>query len=851
MMKNKAKLLGAGLLALLLALAGCSNPLNGKPEAPAPEAGSGGKIVISLGGLDARTLGPVAEDIATLQYRLIVEGDDEIIIEEDIADFSQPVERSIQSGYWTVGVWAYLEDGPETAWAEAEVTLKNGETKPVALILRPTKADVAGKFDYDIDFPKADDDFGYETTTLTLASTYPNAASTTPAIKINLRETGKDTAIQELPAGKYDLDIVLISTRQIQDTPLKVIVKETVYIYPGLTTKAHYTFTETAFGADVYLNGTAAVTNNTTRGEDDKPVHEYIPTEVQIQLYGYDPAKDEPVGTAPITPRSDGSYGWELAIGSEKLGGSGNVENVKLRFVATSKDDDTQKLISPWTTPQDLANIRGLTNIKLAASVYSIVQETGDNYFKGIQGVSGIAHDSDAIADNPVSLKIIPLDDYGVRGDTVYYSGGQLAPKPDGTFSFTMIASPVTVSAEFFHLKGTATIDADDTKDYELTTIEAYGEKWDDKEKKYVRDLIGVADIAAADGAWAIPIGGYVSGAPTADNTIQLKVTLKAAGLPDYSHEAEYPLSSLTGENTLEFTDILPFSLTGIRTVSTTDSITFHWETAKWATGYRIYRHDGADYKQITDLDLDAKAYSYTDSERTPGTRYEYRIVGVHGTPVVEGYEHNISVKATPLAPQNVTAALNETEDYPFQIHVSWDAVVGADYYGVYRSEFDGTGMVHDSIEIGTANTNSYDDIDTNKRFRSDYLYQIVAYTEEGLYSAKGDESGVQRFPGSGITVEEIKSWPIGKNISTEKEYDYFFYKPPSDDNYQFFLPLASSTIDVVVYIFVNGKQQDTLETKGDPLELPLKSTDVVYVVVRAFDFKSQGFYMIGAVIEE
>jgi hypothetical protein len=818
MMKNKVQILGAGLLALILAFTGCSNPLSAGPEASSPEAVSGGKIVIQLDGPNARTLGPTAEDAAKLKYRLVIQNSYKSI-EEDIEDFSQPVERSFEAGSWTVGVWAYIDEYKSVAWGDEEVSLKDGETKNVALTLLPvTDQDAAGIFDYNISFPDPADDFNYADTTLTLTPQVPNS-STEYSIQINLRDNGKDADKLELPVGKYNLDITLESTRRVNNVPLKVIVKETVYLYPNLTTRAHYTFTEAHFGADVYLKGWASVANLTTVDEDGKPVHDYIPTEVQIKLYDAGGYYDETnIQTAPVTGGA-----WDLPVSSEEIGGPSNVSGVQLRLVVTSESgDETQTLTGPWGW-YPLASRQGNTAVDLTATVVSIVKED-DDYFDAIEGVSNIAYDSDAIAGSYARLKIIPKDKYGVIGNVVSLSPspwGGISRESDGTFGFTVPSSLVTVYAGFFHLKGTTHITSSNPLSYKPVKVEAYEEE----PETYKWKLIGFTESVDADtGAWEIPVpAGYVY---AGTGNIYFKVFSEAAEQPDQEYTINSFVYNLTGEDTVPLPVPL-FTVSGVWTESTQTSVTIYWDAATWATGgYRIYRYnDGNDtYEPVKSLA--ATAVSYTDTGLTAGTSYDYAIVGLYGTPATEGDRWYFNAMTRLSAPQNVTAVTAANTNSPFRTYVSWDGVTNADYYRVYR----------DGSWIDEVYSPYYYDTSA-KSLDVGYSYAIVAYS----YSYGSSEYSAQSSPVYFGTTSylSINSTSYG-DIGASGEYDYYRFYVPDSTSYSFSFDEYGG-LDVYGYIYVNGYHYSGFDSSFDGIYL--NPGDEVMLAVRSYYSGGTGSY--------
>jgi hypothetical protein len=811
-MKNKVRIIGAGLLALLVMFTGCSNLLNDKPEAPRQEAaGSGGKIVIQLDGLNPRTLGPEGEDIAQIQYRLIIRNDSRQF-EEDV-DFAQPVERSIDSGSWKVGVWASTADYKGIAWGDETVDLRDGETKYLSLTLLPIlEEDAAGIFDYDIAFPDPEliDDFDYSDTILKLTPSNFNSSNPNPLV-IDLQDYGKGADTLELPAGKYDLDITLQSTREVNNTPLKVIVKETVYIYPRLTTKAHYTFTMEHFTADVYLKGSAGVYNYAS--------HNYYPSEVQLKLYddGYYFDEDN-IQTVPITRSADG-YTWDMPVSSEKIGGAGNVSNVQLRLVVTSEDDERQTLTGPWEWYS--IGIQGNTGISLTTSVYSIAKNAASTYLNGITGVSGIAHNSDAIQGTWVTLRLVPRAKYGAIGSSVWYSynnGGSTAipdQNEDGSFTFYMPSNNVTVSADFFHLKGTASIVSANADNYKPVKVEAYEETEDLDWKP-----IGEAAIAA-NGDWEISVPADYVTLQTSTGNIQFKVLSTAAGKPDQEYSTNESVYNLTGTYTADLYVRL-FAISGVILEAGTDSVTIRWDAAAWAGGYRIYR----DSVPITSPAATATSYTDDDAGLMPGTQYLYEIAGVYGTPPTESTERTGLYVWTELAaPENVVAVTAAAMYDPFQTIVSWDPVDGADFYEIFRD-----GVYSNTTWWGT----SYSDTSDKTPGRT-YSYSVVAYNYSSRESVPSADSYVS-FPSASTLTE---GWNSGY-IDGPGEYDYYRFDVPGYYSYYNFT-LYEYGFDAYAYLYVNGALYTTLDNSASYLYI--SPGDEVILAVRAYNFSSSGSY--------
>jgi hypothetical protein len=726
-MKNKLQILGAGLLALLLTLAGCMNPLSEKPEAASPEASSGGTIVVRLAGLDARTLGPsVAEELAALQYRLVIvapvvgDGAPTVkFIDEDIANSGGSY--SLDAGSWIVQVWA-LRDDVYVANGTSAVTLAVGETENVVIALQPwTQEEAFGFFDYSIVFPEPTEDFGYTTATLTLDPTGPNTYEDDGVVAINLLDQKVSDPPQQLPAGKYILNIVLTSNREVGDKPLQAIVKEIVYIYPGLTTTTPaYVFTEADFSADVYLKGTALVKNFTTRDANGAPVHSYIPTRVEIEALESDPETPEEteIITAEVTWDAEkGEYTWELPlIASERLG-AGIVNSVDLALVVAS--DEGHELIVP--KPDISISRQGNSNIQLETSVYSIVK-ANNPYFAGIEGVEGIAHNSDAIAGTEVKLRIKPADNYGLIGTSVFVDTINKKLNSDGTIAFTMPPSaPPVVSANFFHLVGTASIVGDV---YTPRLVEAYGQIPDpDNENEFVWKRIGPAEnsINTTTSKWEIL---FTDGFIAFTDIIAFKVTSTAVGEKAQEWIGTKNINELIGDGLNLYVASLS-KINNLRATSVGNSVTISWDPAAWATGYRIWWWDaGHNYSETTintttNINLSTGAYVYVN---VSGQKDDYDI----------GIQNSVQVYI-PNAPQNVSATKSDTA-----IEVMWNHVYDATGYYIYRS--DGSRYVEIAYQASAKGETYIDDFELEPN--TYYAYKIVAVKSDNLtYHVTSNES--------------------------------------------------------------------------------------------------------------
>jgi hypothetical protein len=780
----------------------------------------------------------MADDVAGLNYRLVLQSSDKII-EEDIADFSQPVERSVDTGSWTVGVFAYTGDN-KTAWGSTGTTpiqVLEGETKAVPITLLPvTDQDAAGIFDYDIDFPAPTPDFDYDSATLKLT---PVSSSTNSApsgeISINLLDPDKDVALLELPAGRYTLDITLTSMRQIYSQALKVTWKETVYLYPGLTTQAHKAFTEAQFAADVYLKGTAKVYNHTETNANGDYLVNYIPTEVQIKLYD-DPSGDPDdtnIQEAPITQNEEtGDYEWDLLVSLEKINSAGNANQVNLRFVIADKTDATKTLTGALETVS-LSNFQGKTNVSLSTNVYSIVKGT-NAYFSagtGIKGLSGIAHDKHAIASTDVKLRIVPRANYGVIGSQISITNGyNQTVAPDGTVSFTMQPSGnATVNAGFFHLAGTAEIYGTNTDNYVVKKVEAWGDVENEETGTYTWELIGSTTNIAANHTWTITgFGDHVY--TGASGSIRFKVYMEATGKTPLDYTTTVYVGDLTGTDTATLHPTLYTVSNFHQTGATLNSVTLSWDAAPWATGgFNVYRYDSG-WVKITSTPLTAATTSYINNTGlTAGTSYSYYIVGLYGTPPVEGQSASVSASTQLAAPLSVNAETNPTSDYPFQTYITWSSVTGANYYEVYRN---GT-----SVGSNTSDTYYYDSY-AYKTPGEVYTYKVVAKSWSGDYDITSADSAPDTvsFPAPSTNQSGY--------ISSSATFNYHRFTA-SDSGYYNLSFSTGYSFDAYAYVYVNGSQYSSFYLNGGMVGLNANAGDEMIVAVRANNFSSTGSYYI------
>jgi hypothetical protein len=515
MMKNYIKTsLSAFLVALVFFFAGCQD---GSDTALPPQKGASAKIVVSVEGAGggARTVGPDAADVS---YRLVVTNnyDETEKYEADIT--GSTVTRELKAGSWKVGVWAYTGESLGVGWAQKTVALAEGETKNVSLVVQPlTTEEAAGTFSWEVTLPEGDENsWIWAQGTLTPAS--PNSASA--AIPLNNFSKSKNeygyiyaSGSLELPSGKYTLDAVAASNRQINGSSLKAVRKEIVYIYPRLVTNASFTFTAADFSAEVYFSGTATLSYPT-----GAPA--YTPTEVELRL------ADGSVKSEPITEDAWG-YAWELSALSNAIN-TDNLANALFRFKAEAAGG--KSLYSSWQNIP-LSDVTGRTNIQLVANVYKVTvpQHTGGS----------VEVNPEAVGGGSTRLTLKPAPNYGFDATSLPSSATPVDGSNGLQYDFIMPNFDTTVYVNFFQLTGTVVLTGDNTdSQYKPIKVEAIeegaGYAW--------FPIAETANFGAStdDYPWTIDANGYVytnDGSTTSWNKFK-------AGFPQNCRSARFGKAS-------------------------------------------------------------------------------------------------------------------------------------------------------------------------------------------------------------------------------------------------------------------------------------------------------------------
>ena len=248
--------------------ASCQDAFDSEKSLEGQEA----KLEVSIGGI-ARTLSPRGAELEGLEYWLIVRNYDYDMAEYVgvIEDISESVTFLLPAYRYTVIAEAYDADENLVARQEKSVALKSGEFHREKLTLVPGyTADVPGFFEYSLAYDdlggngkkdKYDDAYDdLEGVRLTLSHQKPNDGYWVEIVDLLDNHAGKLT----VPPGIYNMTIELKSKRYSAQSQNIVSFKETVYIYPGKTTKTpvgKYVFESADFTAKIHLFGSATLTN--------------------------------------------------------------------------------------------------------------------------------------------------------------------------------------------------------------------------------------------------------------------------------------------------------------------------------------------------------------------------------------------------------------------------------------------------------------------------------------------------------------------------------------------------------------------------------------------------------------
>jgi hypothetical protein len=492
-MKKVLHFAGAfALVSLLLLAAGCS----GLADEPAVSSNSGtGTLSIQIGS-GARTLSPALSDFAKLEVE--ISGGITKILPLGTAETS--VEVALAPGSYSVTAKGYnAEDKLVATSLSTPVTVAKGKTASTTVVLSKPSEEFPGTpgiFEYTVTFPSNElldystariylDDNGGHTYTIALLDG-----------ELAEEEDGRVTATAHpygvVESGIYDVTVTLTSRKTLNGTPLGTVIKDKAYIFPSLTTKAVYSFTEDDLNPFVVFKGRAAISDYR-----DDPANTYVPTKVYLEVADGDPVDADIVA---VDADEDGLfdlatgdyYGWELNVQRLDLDGG---SSATLWFDAKTDAAPVKTLdYLGYSTSVSIGG-RGNDNVTLTADLY--------RHTLGAQPANAVIALANANTDQArygyVYFTAEPAANYGIIPSTLRLNGGSITIQQDaaGRYYFSQPASNVelnfTVTA--FTFKGTSWASVASDGAYAPKTIELVD--------SVTGDALGVS---ATSNNWAISV---------------------------------------------------------------------------------------------------------------------------------------------------------------------------------------------------------------------------------------------------------------------------------------------------------------------------------------------------------
>lgn len=163
----------------------------------------------------------------------------------------------------------------------------------------------------------------------------------------------------------------------------------------------------------------------------------------------------------------------------------------------------------------------------------------------------------------------------------------------------------------------------------------------------------------------------------------------------------------------------------------TKDRIEFTWDDVNGADEYTISYRDANSGEWIDVITTKDTVFSFENLK--PGTEYNIRFLVSSGTEKSK-YSQTFRLCNVPTAPSNLKAATTSDKS----VALTWDGVVGADGYKIYRySPLDGTNAL-----VGTTNECNFNDKDVTTNTR--YTYKVCAYVTVNGEDKCSDEITVE-----------------------------------------------------------------------------------------------------------
>lgn len=159
---------------------------------------------------------------------------------------------------------------------------------------------------------------------------------------------------------------------------------------------------------------------------------------------------------------------------------------------------------------------------------------------------------------------------------------------------------------------------------------------------------------------------------------------------------------------------------------------TLSWKKVTGATGYEVYQYNTKTkrYSKITAV----KGTSYTKSELTVGTSYQFKVRAVTGKNQYSDYTKAVSVKTFLAKVTSLTAKNNKKGS----VKLSWKKVDGASGYKVYQYNT----KTKKYVKVATVKNTTY--TKTKLKAKASYKFKVRAYKTVGKKTVYGNYSSVK-----------------------------------------------------------------------------------------------------------
>ena len=198
-------------------------------------------------------------------------------------------------------------------------------------------------------------------------------------------------------------------------------------------------------------------------------------------------------------------------------------------------------------------------------------------------------------------------------------------------------------------------------------------------------------------------------------------------------------INDYTGSKTVTF-KIIPKTVTGLSTASTTSSITLKWSNVSSVSGYEVYRATSKSGTYTKMKTTTSTSYQNTSLSKTSTYYYKVRAYKtVNGKKYYGKYSSVIASATTPSTP-TITVKSPSTKT----VKVTWNKITGASGYEIYRKT--GSSGTYSRIKTVTSgSTLSYTNSSLTKG--KTYYYKVRAYKNvngKKLYSSYSSVKSVK-----------------------------------------------------------------------------------------------------------